>query len=35
VAVGVVYWGIDVTAGWGVIGVGIYVLGGVIAIAIG
>jgi hypothetical protein len=34
VAVSAVYWGIDVIAGWGVIGVGIYILG-VIVIAIG
>jgi len=34
VAVGAVYWGIDVTASWGVIGVGIYILG-VVAVAIG
>ena len=33
-AVGAVCWGIDVIAGWGVIGVGIYVLG-VVAVAIG
>jgi len=35
VAVGVVCWGIDAVASWGVIGVGIYVPGGVIAIAMG
>jgi len=34
VAVSAVCWGIDATAGWGVIGVGICVLG-VVAIAIG
>jgi hypothetical protein len=34
VAVSAVYWGIDAIASWGVIGVGIYILG-VIAIAIG
>jgi len=34
VAVGAVCWSIDTTAGWGVIGVGIYVPG-VVAVAIG
>ena len=33
-AVSAVYWGIDIIASWGIIGVGICVLG-VIAIAIG
>ena len=33
-AVGTVYWGIDATASWGIIGVGICVLG-IIAVAIG
>jgi len=35
VAVGIVYWGIDTTASWGVIRVGICVLGSVIAVAMG
>jgi len=34
VAVGAVCWGIDATASWGVVGVGICVLG-VVAVAIG
>jgi len=34
VVVSAVYWGIDATASWGVVGVGIYVLG-IVAVAIG
>jgi len=34
VAVSAAYWGIDITASWGIIGVGIYILS-IIAIAIG
>jgi len=34
VAVGAVYWGVDIIANWGVMGVGIYILG-IMAVAIG